>query len=166
MGYRKQIGKSVDIQAAKLYDKCMSINTETSHDVLDSSTYDKYIVQANEFVQEGVELGKLDNFLDRSMDIYNKVQEGASKSAIWLRVSEVYGFVAGQAIFEGRGSETYRDIKEHIQGYSDEQKAFLLKSLYYSQENPAKAQWEKEAHGDTGGSGTDVTEAWLISVIA
>jgi hypothetical protein len=125
-----------------------------SHMSLDKDTYDRYVNQAYEFTKDGVDFDKLDPFLKSSMDMLGKVQEPASREAIWLRVSEVYGFVANEAVFN---SDRYQEIKNHIQSYTE--------SIFLSQNSKARTDWEKQ-DGGTPTTGTNVSEVWLISILA
>lgn len=137
-------------------------SVDSSHIYLGQDAYNEYIKQAYELTEGGVNVEEVDNFLDRSIKLLDKVKEPASREAIWLRVSEVFGSVAMEALTSSL--EEYTRLKRHLEQYTDEQKFFLMKCLVLSQNSPSKVEWERQ-HEDNPGS-LLAAEAWLISILS
>lgn len=137
-------------------------SVDSSHVYLGQKAYNEYIKQAYELTEGGVNVEEVDNFLDRSIALLDKVKEPASREAIWLRVAEVFGSVAMEALTSSY--EEYTRLKEYLKQYTPEKRFLLMKCLVLSQNSPSKVEWERQ-HEDNPGS-LLAAEAWLISILS
>lgn len=137
---------------------------DPSHISLEREAYENYITQAYELTKEGVDFDKVDTFLDRSIEIFDKVKEPVSREAIQLRVSEVFGFVATEALTTP--PENYSKIKNRLQNYTDEQKCFLRESVFYSQLSSAKREWQEQHEAKNSSAGPSISDVWLITTLS
>ena len=137
---------------------------DPSHISLEQETYENYITQAYELTKGGVDFNKVDTFLDRSIEISDKVEKPASVEAIYLRVSEVFGFVATEALTTS--PENYSKIKDRLQNYTDEQKHFLRESVFYSQLSLAKKDWQEQNTTKNSSATPSISDVWLITTLS